>query len=459
MNYGFQGVRIKVMNLRRIYILIGLCGCFACGTMAQDSSQVSVRLTLKDALQKADAINLQVMMANARLSQAIARISQAQSDLLPHVEGVAGGGRQTADLRSGGIQFPGIGTHIGPYNNFDARARVTIALFDPSAFERFQAAKKGENLSKAELEKTREDILGLVATLFVDAQRKQQTVGFLKTLLDKDQMAYDLSEDNVTQGTGTLLDSNKFKSDLDQTKYLFQQAKRKAQDTCLDLEAALQLPLDELLSFIDDKNFLSILGKRSVINFNNATNADIALASSRLEGAQADQKTAYANFLPKVSGSAEYGRAGASPDRGSNTYAVGLAISVPIWEGGAQQAKLRQVKGEIKEAQVNLLDASQQSQVKQAHARAAIAEADDLRQAKIQKRQTVQRALRIAFQAQETGSGTVLEVMQAKADLAIAEDEYNDAQAAWVMAHIDLLHAQGRLRDLVKKDGFPLSRE
>ena len=107
------------------------------------------------------------------LNQAIARISEAQSDLLPHLDGVVSGGRQTADLRSEGISFPGFGPHVGPYNNFDARARVTIALFDPSAFERFQAAKKGENLSQAELEKTREDILALVATLFIDAQRKQ----------------------------------------------------------------------------------------------------------------------------------------------------------------------------------------------------------------------------------------------------------------------------------------------
>jgi len=446
------------VSLIRVFILIWVCIGFDSSSMAENS-QAHFRLTLEDALQKADAINLQVMMANARLSQAIARISQAQSDLLPHVEGVVSGGRQTGDIRSGGIQFVGIGPHIRPYNTFDARGRVTIALFDPSAFERFQAAKKGENFSRAELEKTREDILGLVATLFVDAQRKQQTVGLLKTLLDKDQMAYDLSEDGLTQGTGTLLDSNKFKSDLGQTKYLFAQAKLQAQDASLDLAAALQLPLDEPMVFLDDKNFLNLLEKKSVINFNNATNADMTLASSQLEARKADQKTANADFLPKVSGSAEYGRAGASPDRGSNTYFVGVQASVPIWEGGAQQAKLKEVKGEIKEAQENLLDASRQEQVNIAKSRTAIAEADDLRQAKAQKLQTDQRALRIALHAQEIGSGTVLEVMQAKADLATAEDEYNEAQATWVMSHIDLLHAQGRLRELVKKDGFPLSRE
>ena len=451
MNYDIWGVRIKAMGLIRVFILICLCGCFSSGTMAQQAGQMPSRLTLKDALQSVDGINLQVMMANARVEQAIARISEAQSDLLPHFEGVVSGGRQTADLRFDGLQFPGIGTHLGPYNNFDARGRVTIALFDPSAFERFQAAKKGKSLSQAQLEKTREDVLALVATLFVDAQRKQETVGFLKTLLDKDQMAYDLSEDDVTQGTGTVLDSNKFKSDLDQTKYLYSQAKLQAQDACLDLEAALQLPLDSPLIFLDDKNFLDILEKDSAMSFNNMTNADVALAFSQLEASKADQNTAIADFLPKISGSADYGRSGESPDHGSNTYFVGLKATIPLWEGGLQQANLREVKGEIKEARENLLDAGQQEQVNISKARTAIVEADDLRQAKSQKLHTDQSALQIALHAREIGSGSVLEVMQAKADLAIAQDEYNEAQAAWVMAHVDLLHAQGRLRELVKK--------
>jgi outer membrane protein len=437
--------------MRKILILIFIFGCFARQAMSQDIGQASVRLTLKDALQSVDVINFQVMMANARLEQAIARISEAQSDLLPHLEGVVSGGRQTADLRSEGIAFPGIGTHVGPYNNFDARARVTVALFDPSAFERFQAAKKGGNLSRAELEKTREDVLALVADLFVDAQRKQQTARFLETLLERDQMAYDLSEDGLAQGTGTELDLNKVKSDLDQTKYLYSQAKQQALDACLDLEAALQLPPGIPLVLIDDHDFMKTLDDSATTDFSNASNADMVLAFSQLEQAQADQKTAYTDFLPKVSGSADYGRAGASPDRGSNIYDVGLSVSVPLWEGGSQQANLKEAKARLKEDQENLYDTGQQEQVNIAKARAAIMESEDLRQAKIQERQTAQRALRIALHAQEIGSGTVLQVVQAKADLATAEDEFNEAQAAWVMAHIDLLHAQGRLRDLVKK--------
>ncbi len=450
------------MNLRRIIILISFCGCLACKAMAQEGENpltskeqglLPVRLTLKDALQSVDTINLQVMMANARLEQAIARISQSESDLLPHLDGIASGGRQTADLRSEGIQFPGFGPHIGPYNSFDARARVTIALFDPSAFERFQAAKKGEKLSEAELEKTREDVLALVASLFVDAQRKQQTVGFLKILLDRDRKGYEVSEYGYSEGTATLLDSNKFKSDLDQTRYLFAQAKQQAEDACLDLEAALQLPLDAPLELLDDESFTKQLENNAAVNFNDATNADMVLAASQLEAHKADQKTAYADFLPAISGTADYGRNGESPEHGSNTYFVGLQATVPLWEGGAQQANLKEVKGEIKEDQANLKDAGQQEQVNIAKARAAIMEADDLRQAKAQEFQTAYRALQIARHAQEIGTGTVLGLMQAKADLATAEDDYNEAQATWVMAHIDLLHAQGRLRDLINKGG------
>jgi len=435
---------------KRIFILICLCGCFVPKISAQEGGQVPFHLTLKDALQSVDGVNLQVMMANARLSQAIARISQAQSDLLPHVEGIVSGSRQTSDLRSSGVQFPGVGPHIGPYNTFDARIRVTVALFDPSAFERFQAAKKGENLSQAELEKIREDVLALVAALFVDAQRKEQTKGLLKTLLDKDLMAYQLSEEGYTQGTGTLLDSNKFKSDLDQAKYLYNQAQYLAQEACLDLEAALQIPLERPLVFLDDRDFLKILENNAAINFKNATNADMQLAFSQLEESKANQKTAYADFLPKISGSADYGRLGESPGHGSNTYFVGIQASVPIWEGGSQQANIKEAKEKVKEDQVDLLYTGEQENVNVAKARAAIVEADDLRQAKIQKRQTAQRALLIAFHSQQAGSATVLEVMQAKSDLAAAEDEYNEAQADWVMAHIDLLHAEGRLRELVK---------
>ena len=97
-----------------------------------------------------------------------------------------------------------------------------------------------------------------------------------------------------------------------------------------------------------------------------------------------------------------------------------MQATVPIWEGGAQQANIKEAKGQIKEAQENLLDACQQAQVNIAKARVAIVEANDLREAKAQTRQTDQRALLIAFHGQEIGSSSVFEVMQAKADLAIS---------------------------------------
>ena len=340
---------------------------------------------------------------------------------------------------------------LSPYNNFDARLRLTVALLDPSAFERFQAAKKGQALSQAQWEKTREDVLGLVADLFVDAKRKEETARLLKTLVDKYQMGYELSQENLAQGTGSDVDADKYKTQLDQTKYLYIQAQQQSHDADLDLEAALQISLKRPLVLIDDPAFFKTLRNEAAINFNNVDSADMALAQSQLEATKADERSAKADFLPKVSGTANYGRSGESPGNGSNTYFVGAQVSVPLWEGGSQQAQLREVKGQVKEAQENLADTLQAEQVNEAKARAAILESEQLMQAKAQKRITAEKLLKIAFHAQEIGTGTVFDLMQAKSDLAMAEDEYNEAQAAWVMAHIDLLHSKGLLRKLVKQ--------
>ncbi|MDE1919967.1 MAG: TolC family protein [Candidatus Omnitrophica bacterium] len=437
------------MNKTKIFTLVFLSGCFAGPLMARQGPAAPLRLTLEKALQSADTINLQVLMANARVEQAIARIAESQADLLPHFDGTVSGGRQTADLRSEGLSLPGLHPHVGPYNNFDARPRVTMAIFDFSALARFQAARKGEKLSEAESGKTREDVLALVADLFIDAQRKQQTVKLLQALLARDRMAYGLSQESLSQGTGTQLDTSKDRSDLEQTQYLLAQAGQQAQDACLDLEAALQIPLGRALVFVDDNDFLKAMEKSAQGNSGARANADVVMATWQLESLKADQKTAYADFLPKISGSAEYGRAGASPERGSNTYDVGLTVSVPIWEGGRTQARLKEARAQVKEARENLEDATQQQEVNIAKARAAIEEADDLRQAKAQQRRTAQRSLLIALQARQVGSGTVLAVVQAKAQLALAEDDDHEARAAWIMAYIDLLHAQGGLRKLV----------
>jgi len=436
--------------MRRVFILMGLFTGVVSVALAQDES---IHLTLKEALQSVDTINLQVLMANARLEQAIASIAQSRADLLPHLDGTVNGSRQTTDLRSEGIVFPipGFGPHIGPYNTFDARGQVTMSLFDPAAFERFEAARKGEKLSEADLQKTREDILALVANLFLDAKRKAQTVQLLEAILDRDQMAYALNETNLNQGTGTQLDSSKGKADLDQTKYLLSEAKLQAQNAFLDLEAALQLPLNKPLILDDDNDFIQALQIQAKAAFNDVPNADVMEATSQLAAKEANKKEAYADFLPKISGTANYGRAGESPQQGSNTYFVGLQASVPIWDGGSQQANLKEANGEVKEAQESLQDASQQEQVNIAKAQVEITEADDLRTAKAQQQQTAEKSWMIAQHAKDIGTGTALAVLQAKADLASAEDDYNEAQVTWILAYIDLLHAEGRLRDLIKQ--------
>lgn len=443
-----------------VLTLIGFCVGSPLGMAQRDKAEI--RLTLKEALGMADRVNLAVMMASARVEGAIARLEEARSDLLPHVEWTLTGGRQSTDTRAQGLSSGLIPSHLGPYNNFNARPRVTVSLFDAAAFERFQAARKGEKFSEDNREKIREDVLALVASLFVDAKRRSQAMQLLYVRLEKDQMAYDLARISFDQGTATELDVNQLRANLDKTQYLYKQAEARALEARLDLGAALQLSLEKSLVFMDDEKFLQTLDGASLPNSSSqgrlsrhdipqtGLSADVAEAASYLKMRLSQEKAAKAGFLPKISGSADYGRMGTSPSKSSNTYFVGVQVSVPIWEGGAQEARLKEAKANLKEAQEGLADTTHQARVKIEKARVFILEADDLLKARWDQKEVTQKSLTIALRAQAAGTSSAFDVMKAKVDLAGSQDVYNEARAVWVMSRVDLLHAQGRLRELLK---------
>jgi len=111
------------------------------------TAMAAVHLTLPEALKIASQKHVAVLLAGQDVEQALARISQSRSYLLPDISATASQTRRTEDFRSTGIPIPG-DPHIGPFNSFDARLRITQSIFDPQAIARLNAARQGKNSRK-----------------------------------------------------------------------------------------------------------------------------------------------------------------------------------------------------------------------------------------------------------------------------------------------------------------------
>ncbi|MBF0490255.1 MAG: TolC family protein [Candidatus Omnitrophica bacterium] len=428
---------MKIFKLVLIMMLgwVGLAGA------AEQTEVLPLHLTLAQAVDMASKQNAQIFAANERVRQAVANIALSRSAFFPQITGTFGGKRQTEDLRASGIKFPG-DPHIGPFNSFDTRGRLTLEIFDPQVIERLSAAKAGEKLSQAQFGKLRQDILALVGALYLEAQRAAQSVDLNKINVKQAQHNYQVIHKRLEQGLGSASDLKKADTGLALAMYAFKASEFHAQQSRLDLASALRLPLDQPMVFDMDRDWVYREIKKS------SESPDVRLASAQLDQSKANVKEARAGFWPRLTASGDYGRSGESPSTASNTYSFGAMVSVPIWQGGSQQAQLKVARSQVKENQILLEDAKNQDQVKIQEAQNNVEQAKSLLIVKVDEAREALHQWQVAENRLETGLGSPLELDEAWAQKALAEDAQNEAQAMWWTAKINLARAMGRVEGL-----------
>ncbi len=426
------------MTMIKIFFILVVA--FSTVSYAGEGVQEPLHLNLSKAMGLASQENAQVFAANERVRQAIANISVNRSALLPQLTGTFGGKRQTTDLRSSGIKLSG-DPHIGPFNSFDTRGRLTLEIFDPQAIERLQKAKAGEKLSQAEFQKVRGDILALVGALFLEAQRASQSISLNEVSLKQSMRRYEISQLRLKQGVGSVSDLEQARMTLASVDYLLKASKVRAEQTRLDLASSLRIPLDLPILFDADEGW-------EVKELQGAIGQDLAVAQAQLTQSKAALNESKAGFFPKLTAFGDYGRSGQSPSSSSNTYSLGALVSVPFWEGGSKQSQLKIAKSKLKENEILLEEALSQNQVKIKEAKNNIDQAKILLISKQEQLNYVMHQALLADHRFKSGLGSQIEADEANTIQAMAVDEKNEAQALFWTAKINLAHAMGSIDQL-----------
>lgn len=427
------------MKLNRyIFMVLILCASPVWGQTAP------IILSLQDALVLAQKNDIDILVANERIHQTLARLGQARSAYLPQITASAYQNRQTRDLTSGGFSVPGTGNLIGPFNSYDARIHLTQALFDPAAYERIKAAVANREVSQKQYAKTRQDVLALVATLYIDAWRAQEEVAVAASIIKRDMRKLNLQYVRSRQGLSSELDLLKAKTAYAESLTRWKKSIKTASENRLDLLAALKIPYDQriIIKDMDDK---SLEGELRNIDEVLSKHPDVVLAKEMINVRQKELQAEKKEGWPKLHFAGDYGASGTEPDQSSETYALGVQASMPIWEGGLRQAKIKEAKSRLNESKLQADDITFKTQANIINSLKAIDESKSLMSQLKYQMKVANQQKKIALNNLELGTGKNESIWEINTIFISTQDEAQEALATLWMARINLAHALGEM--------------
>jgi outer membrane protein TolC len=407
-------------------------------------------LTLTQALQTALAQNPEVHRSLLEIAQSQEDRRGAASSLMPTVAAEATGQRLKPNLDTAfGSPNPAY-LHIPPYNWGIVDVQASMPLFDLSLWNRWKAAKNGEQTAKAKAREVREQIAALVVGQYLRAQRATEAVKAAQSRVDLAQALEQLAEDQQKNGLGTRLDSLRAQVERSNEQQNLIQANTQLQTArfglvrLLNLDPATRVQVADSLATPILPQFSFQEAYRTGLN----QRPELASLDARERTQENLKDAARSQRLPSVVASASYGTTGLEANTWVSTYSVNLGVRVPLFTAGrisAQTARAQDEIDSIKEQRRSLTaQVGQEIQVAQAELSAERSEVEVATEAVSLATEALEQA-RHRFEA---GVSNNIEVVQAQDGLARATDNKINALYRLNQSRADLARAMGQLEPL-----------
>ena len=407
-------------------------------------------LTLNQALQTALVQNPEVHRSLLAIAQSQEDSRTAASSLMPSLEAEAVGQRLKPNLQTSfGSPVPAY-LHIPPYNWGKVDVQASMPLFDLSLWNRWKAAKNGEQTAKAKAREVREQIAALVVGQYLRAQRATEAVKAAQSRVDLARALEQLAEDQQNNGLGTRLDTLRAQVELRNEQQNLIQANTQLDTARFGLVRMLNLDPGTRVE-VADSLAAPILPQFSFQEaYQTGLNQRPELASlDARERTQENLKTAAkSQRLPTVVASVSYGTTGLESYTWVSTYSINLGVRVPLFTAGRISAQTARTQDEI--ANIREQRRGLEAQVSQ-EVQVALVELS----AERNEVEVATEAVALAFEALqqarhrfEAGVSNNIEVVQAEDGLARATDNKINALYRLNQSRADLARAMGQLEPL-----------
>ncbi len=410
-------------------------------------------LTLRQAMDMALKNNLQTQLAREGILQAEGEKGLSLSALLPSLSGAAYQSNLTSNLAAMGMgpsTFPGLDPFVGPFNRFDARARVVQSVFNLASIRRYQASVHGLALARGQKHSAEQQVMIATVLSYLAVIEAQQSVEAAQADVDLAERLLELAKNQHDAGVATGIDVARAETRLAGQGVRLAQARTDADSARLNLLRVVGAPLSSELTLTDGMNFMpeAVPDCEETIQRALADRIEIHVAQEQLLAAKARKQAAAAGWIPSVSFMADYGSSGVTPRETSlPTRSVGIHVDVPIFDGGRIHSEYKIAASRLRQAELRLRDLKE---VVEKEVRLAIDNLSTRREQVEASQKTLalaERELDLAGDRFRNGVGDNIEVLNAQTALETARRELVASLTLFNVARLNLVAALGHVED------------
>jgi outer membrane protein TolC len=413
-------------KMRRYLVLIAVLPVFG---------QTTLSISFQDALDRARKYGLDIQTANIAALLAREDRIQAKAAMLPAVQYFNQFIYTEPNGTPSGVFVANDGPHI--YNS-QGQVHEDLSWTRHAEYRRAVAA---EVLAKAKADLAARGIIGTVVQDYYAVAIAQRRLANAQRSLDDARKFLDITEKQERGGEAA-------HADVVKAQVQAQQREREVLDAQLAIEKA-RLALGVIIfpdfrqdfSVVDDLDQISPLGAfNEVQNLALAKSPELRAAQAGLQEGQAEISAARTGYLPTLSLDYFYGidanqvaiyNRDGQKNLGSSAQAT---LTIPVWNWGATQSKVRQAELKQKQAQLELTFAQRQllANLNSFYREAQLAQTqlDSLRKSM----DLSEESLRLTLLRYQGGEATALEVVDAQTTLAQARNAHDDGLSRYRIA-------------------------
>jgi len=423
-------------------------------------------LTLKECINYSLANNSNIKIASYNVDISQKKIAEQVGNYLPQINA---SGSLDDNLKLSTQLLPGEmlggtpGTYVpvtfGNKYSLSGGVQLTQKLYDPTYLYGIKSAKINKEMSVQTLQKTNEQTVFNIGLVYYQTLVIQMQVNVLKSTLVASELSLKSIELKFKNGMAKTTDVDKIRVNFNNTKSQLEQAELSYSQSLNTLKYYMGMPVDNSIALADTTISISnhSLEDESRSNTEMDNVIDYQLQKTNISLMQINKKTNLAAFHPSISFYGNYNYNAMRQefnffDSGKDWYsssAIGLKLTIPIFDGLQRNSKVAQSELNIKIAKENLLVTEQSIKVDISNYEIQYKNAiDNINREKenLDLAESVFKNTQLEYQQ---GAGSTLDLIQSESSYTVAQNTYFNKLLNFYIARIELEKAKGTLMNFI----------